>query len=39
MSQEKSDEKNSRQIPVELDPEIAQGMYINMAMVLKACLS
>ena len=33
MSQDKLDAQNSRQIPVELDPETAQGMYINMAMV------
>ena len=33
MSQDKPEMQNSRQIPVELDPETAQGMYINMAMV------
>ncbi len=33
MNDDKSDPTNARQIQVELDPETAQGKYVNMAMV------
>jgi len=33
MSTDKTDPNAARQIQVELDPETAQGMYVNMAMV------